>query len=179
MSVRLLGPVVAVLVVALAAAASIQWTQNVVTNPAATRPVSLASGTSGTTTLGSSATSASTSGATLPVITTNTIQVLKVLRGSSDWSVEVKETALAGAAGTDTMTISLVATTPTSQVLVVAGAVTQAVGPPVTLSSAGPDLQIIVGGLCVATCTFTLQILIFPVGGTSPALVYPYTLAVT
>ncbi len=173
---RRLLPLLLVSLLAVAQA-GIQIQETVTANPAAAVPVTLAAGTGGSTTLGSSATSATTTGAVLPLF--GTVQALKVLRGAADWSVQLQASGVSGQGALDSITISLVGSTTQAQVVVSLGTLTQTSGTPVTLAAAGPDVQVTASGSCLGSCTFTLQILLTPPSSTAPALTYPYTLTVT
>lgn len=164
--------------VVVSASGALQLRETTTANPSATIQVTLQAGTAGSTTLGTSATSASTTGATLPILNGPT-NVLKVHRGSTDWDVQVKHVSLSGAGILDSMTVSLVAGSAVSQVVVALGSVTQTIGSAVTLNAANPDLTVRATGACLGTCTFGLQIILKPVGGTQPVMTYNYSLAVT
>ena len=157
------------LLVALAASASIRVEERATVFPRGAVPVTLAAGAAGTTVLGESKTSASTTGAVLPLL--GAVTVLSVQPGGATWTVRVR--AVSVSAGADTMTVALAGVT---QVTVVAGALSLTTGDPVTLSSLA--LPITVSGACVLTCTFELRLLLSPPGG-GPALEYPYRLSVT
>ena len=173
-----LAPALAALVaMAAVAAGAVQVRETVTTSPSATIPITLAAGTAGSTTLGSSATSATTTGVSLPAL--GNAQALKVIHGSAAWKVQVQLVSVTGTGGLDTITVVLSGGTTQTQVAVTLGSVTQSIGTAVTLPSAGPDIQVLAAGGCVGTCTFTLRILVTPSGSSVPVLSLPYSLAVT
>ena len=174
---RLAGPLLGLLLLAWATSGAVQVREDAAISPVASVPVLLAAGSAGSTSLGSSGTSASTTGVSLPAL--GSAQSLQVLRGTTDWNVQVQAVSVTGQGVLDSMTVSLVGSTTQAQVVVTLGTVTQSIGTAVALAAAGPDLQIIAAGTCLGSCSFTLQVLLAPTGSASPALAYPYTLAVT
>ncbi len=167
----------AIVALATLAAGAVSIQETVTTSPSAAIPVTLASGTAGSTTLGASATSATTTGVSLPGV--GSAQALKVVHGAAGWQVQVQLVGVSGTGALDSMTVVLSGATTQTQVAVTLGSVTQSIGTAVALPAAGPDIQVLAAGTCVATCTFTLRILVTPSGASAPVLTLPYSLAVT
>lgn len=162
---------------AVAASATLRLRQDAAITPSAKAPpITLGAGTAGSTALGSSLTSATTTGATLPVI--GSAQVLKLVHGDSTYTARVEIVSVSGAGVLDSMTLSIVGPTTQAQVIVTLGSVTQSTGTAVSVPSAGPDPTIIAAGGCLGSCLFTLRIILVPSGG-GPVLSYPYSLTVT
>ncbi len=160
------------LLAALTVDATLVIQQTVTTTPSAVIPVVLTSGGNPTTTPGTSGTSAVTTGADLPL--TGSITTLQINRGTGAWSVQLRVTGASGVGLGEAATVALVGGTTEALVLTPSTSypvMTSAV----TLPSAGPDIVVTAAGL-LCTCTFTMQLLLFPPGATSPALTYSYTL---
>lgn len=176
------GPVAAALAVLLLAAAAtaglVQRIDVAVAPAAATPPVTLGAGASGTTTLGASLTSAATTRAGLPVLAT---EVLQVRKGSASWDIRVRLDSATGFGSLDSATVQLVldATTQT-QAVVTLGVVTQTQGLPITLPSSGSDISVKVLGTKVSagSSVLAMTLLVAPSGG-QPVASYTYTLTIT
>jgi hypothetical protein len=177
---RAATPLALLLTLAAAACGNVQVQQPITTNPSAAVPLTLAAGTVGTTTLGASATSATTTGAVLPPAVTATN--LKALHGSAAWQVQLRATTASGLVGgitPDTITLGLTnGGTPQTIVLTSLSTYPLTTGA-VTLAAAGPDLSVTSSGICLGTCPLSLQLLFSPVGSSSPAFAYGYSLTVT
>lgn len=175
---RIGAPLAVLLLVATVVAAGVRVDQTVTTSPAAKAPpVTLAAGSAGSTTLGSSATSATTTGVTLPVL--GTAQALKLQPGAASYDARLEYVSVSGTGVLDSVTLALSSGTPAPQVIVTLGSVTQTIGSAVTIPGGGSDVQLLASGSCLGTCTFTLRILLVPTGATVPVLSYSYSLAVT
>lgn len=175
---RLGAPLAVLLLVATVVAAGVRVEQTVTTSPAAkTPPVTLVAGSAGSTTLGSSATSATTTGVTLPVI--GTAQALKLHPGAASYDARLEYVSVTGTGVLDSITLSLSSGSPAAQVIVTLGSITQTTGSAVTLTGGGSDMQLLASGTCLGTCTFTLRVILTPTGAAVPVLSYSYSLAVT
>jgi hypothetical protein len=141
-------------------------------------PVTLQSLGAGTTTLGASATSATTTGVTLPGV--GSTNVLRVVHGATAYSVSVRLVSSSGFAVTDSAIVAINdGTTTRNQVVIAAGVVTQSQGTALTLAAAGPNITVLASGVVVGTGTYTLRIQMVPTSGTGYVLEYSYTLSVT
>jgi hypothetical protein len=173
------GAALAALLLAAAATAGLVQRIDVAVAPAAaTPPVTLGAGASGTTTLGASLTSAATTRAGLPALAT---EVLQVRKGAASWDVRIRLDSATGFGSLDSATVQLVlgATTQT-QAVVTLGAVTQTQGVAVTLPPAGADLSVTVLGTKVSagSSVLAMTVLVAPAGG-QPVASYSYTLTIT
>ncbi|MCA1819627.1 MAG: hypothetical protein ABR562_07605 [Thermoplasmatota archaeon] len=167
----------AVLALVAAASASLVQREDATVSPSAKAPpVTLAAGATGTTTLGTSLTSAATTRTGLPALAQ---EVLLVKKGTSGWDIRMRLNSATGFGALDSATVQLVlgATTQT-QAVVTLGAVTQTIGTAVNLPSTGGDLSVKVLGtkLSAGPSTLAMTILAAPTGSTVPALSYTYTL---
>jgi len=171
----------ALCLLAVAAAGVLVQTERVTTSPsAAAPPLTLAAGATGTTTLGSSATSASTSKTGLAA---TAAEVLLVKKGSASYDVRIRLDSVSGFGALDTATVELVlgASTQVQDVVGANGAITQSVGTAIPLPAGGSDMSVKVLGtkLSGGTSTLSMTILLAPTGASVPALSYSYTLRIT
>ena len=158
-------------------------------------PATLAAGSGGTTVIGAGAPThqpasfATTTGASLPILSGCCVEALQVLGGDHELQVQVKAISGTGSLATDTVTVQLLrGAVPTTQVILVgtdilSGSGDQLIGSQVTLDDedigGSLDLSIRAFGVCVGTCSFSLHILFTIPGQPEPAFVYPYSLTVT
>lgn len=170
---------VAVLAGSLPAAATLAQKQSVAASPAAVAPVNaLAAGATGTTTLGASLASATTTKSGLLV----TFQeVLKVKKGASDWDVRLQYVSSSGFGVLDSATVRLVGATTQTQVAITLGSLTQSTGTVVDLAPAGSDAGVQVSGTktSLGSLVLTLQVVLVPHGKTQPVVVESYVLTIT
>ena len=159
------------LLVATAAAGAVQLRETVTVSPSALAPpVTLLAGPSGSTSLGSSATSASTTAN----IVLSTLSVLKVHKVSGNWDVKVSLVSATGFGVLESATVALVGSTTQTQVVVTLGSVTQSSGATVALT--GADLTITAAGTLAVSGGLNLRVALSPQGSTEPVLEYAYTL---
>lgn len=154
------------------AAVSIRHDANV--TPSNAIPVTLAAGTSGTTLLGASATSASTSGIVPGAVS---LEALKVMPGAAGWRVQVRVTGTTGISGLESAIVAVVGGT-TQTLTILPGTSFPVTSGAVTLPIGGSPLSITIATViaCVG-CTLVLEFRIMPPSDSAPLLVYPYTLA--
>jgi hypothetical protein len=176
---RLLAFVAAGLLLAIPADAAVQAQYSVaVPMQSKAPPLLLAAGATGTTQLGASQASATTTRATMPA----TVQeVLVVKKGESGWDVRVRVDSATGFGNLDSATVSiLVGAVSQPQVVVTAGAVTQATGTVLSLLPSGGDLSVRLVGTKLSSGPSTLQmtIVLVPTGGQGPVVSYSYSLTV-
>ncbi len=177
-----LGAICVVLLVAsssiAAGAAMVQ--QDTLVSPSAIVPITLVAGSTGSTTLGASATAAATTHAG-SIVTAQ--QVLKVHKVSGDWDVTLTLSSATGFGALDSATIkeTLGATTQTHAIVALGGTITQNTGLPITVTSSGTDPSITVVGTKVSagSSVLTMTFTILPAGATTPALTYNYVLTLT
>ena len=179
----------AVLLLALVADGALNVQQTITTNPAAAVPVTLAAIGGVNTTLGTSLTNASVGSVTaviLPILA-SPADVLRINRGSTNWSVQLQVTSTSGlVGGVDSVTMTMVGAT-TQAVTVTSATSLPVTSSAVTLASSGTNITVrassgvaIVGGCGgLGTCTITMQIIITGQGSTTPVVVYPFTLRAT
>lgn len=176
------------LALGLAAQVALLVQQTVSTQPAAAVPVTLAAISGVNTTLGASLTTANVGSATplvLPLLG-SPADTLRIVRGNANWTVQLQVTGTSGLTGGDSVTLTLAGAT-TQSIAVTSGTSLPATSAAVTLASNGSNITVraasgvpIVGGCGgLGTCTLTMQILLQPVAGTSPAVAYPFTLRAT
>jgi hypothetical protein len=161
------------------ATATVAQKQAVTTNPSAKAPINaLAAGSVGTTTLGSSLASAST---TKSGLIATPQEVLKVKKGASDWDVRMQYVSSSGFGSLDSATVRIAGGTTQIQVVIALGVVTQLTGTAVALPSSGSDQSIQVSGTKVSggSSILTMQILLIPHSGTQPVVTCTYTLTLT
>ncbi|MEA3202346.1 MAG: hypothetical protein QOI63_12 [Thermoplasmata archaeon] len=176
---RALAALLAGLLLAGAATAAVVQKQAVTATPSAKVPINaLAAGAVGTTTLGTSLASASTTKSGL-IVTPQ--EVLKVKKGASDWDVKMQYVSSSGFGSLDSATVRISGATVQNQVVVALGAVTQLSGTAVALLASGSDQSIQVSGTKVSggSSVLTMQVQLVPHGGTQPVLAYAYTLTLT
>lgn len=165
-------PILAAILVASGAAGALVQRNDVTTTPVSKDPpVTLAAGTSGTTTLGASGTSAATT-ATMPVV--GAVSALKIHKVSGDWDVSLALVSATGFSSLESVTVSLVGGTTRTQVVVALGSATQTSGIPVTLS--GADVTVSATGTAGVTGVLVLQVRMVPSGQSAPTMAYAYTL---
>lgn len=167
---RWLPALAAILVVSGAAGALVQRSDVSTTALSKAPPVTLAAGTSGTTTLGSSGTSASTSAS----IVLAAINPLKVHKVSGNWDVQLVLQSASGFSALESATVNLVGGVTQAQTIIVLGAITQTTGTAVALT--GSDLSVTVTGTSGVTGVLNLQVRLVPAGQTAPVMTYAYTL---
>lgn len=168
---RALTPLLLVAALTVASAA-LQLRQDVAVSPqSAAPPATLAAGSDGSTSLGTSATSATTS-VSLPLL--GSAQALQVQPGTSDWDVHMEVLSISGFGTLDSATVTLDGVT---QAQVSLGDLVQDSGVDVLLESAGGDLVVAASGS--ATGTFEMQFVLSPAGQPQPVVTYPYTLTVS
>lgn len=163
------------LLLGIGAQAAVTVRHDVVATPASAVPVTLAAGTSGTTALGLSATSASTTGIVAGVVA---LQALKVNGGSSAWSVQVRATGATGITGLESAIVALVGGS-TQTLTVLPGSSLPLTSGAVTLPASGLLSVTLATVVACVGCTLTLEFRITPSGASGPLLVYPYTLTTT
>ncbi|MEA3191522.1 MAG: hypothetical protein QOD77_2104 [Thermoplasmata archaeon] len=161
---------VAILVVSGVAGALVQRSDITATPVSKAPPVTLAAGTSGTTTLGASATSA----ATTVSIVVGAVSPLKVHKVSGNWDVSLALVSATGFSALESVTVNLVGSSTQTQVVVVLGTATQTQGIPITLS--GADLTVTATGTAGVTGVLNLQVRMVPNGQSIPLVTYTYTL---
>ncbi|MEK6985985.1 MAG: hypothetical protein AABX89_06360 [Candidatus Thermoplasmatota archaeon] len=162
---------VALLFVASTAMGALQLRQDVAAVPSALAPpVTLASAASGSTSLGASATSATTSVS----IGLSTLNVLKVHKVTGNWDVKVSLVSASGFSVLESATVALVGASTQTQVVVTLGSVVQSIGTAVALT--GSDITITVAATLAATAALGLNVVLVPQGGSGPTLLYSYTL---
>ncbi len=161
------------LVLALtAASAALTIQQDVAVSPqSGTPPATLAAGADGSTTLGSSATSATTS-VNPPLL--GSAQALLVEPGASDWDVHMEVLSISGFSVLESATVTLGGQT---QAQVTLGSLVQDSGIDVLLDNASSDRAVQVSG--DGTGTFEMQFVLTPAGQSQPVVTYPYTLTLT
>jgi hypothetical protein len=167
------------LLLAGVAAATVVQKQAVTTNPTAKAPVNaLAAGAVGTTQLGGSLASATT---TKSGLIATPQEILKVKKGASDWDVKLQYVSSSGFGALDSATVRISGIAIQSQVVIALGVVTQTTGTAVNLPSTGSDQAIQVSGTKVSggSSVLTMQVQLIPHGGTQPIVVYAYTLTLT
>ncbi|HLF15908.1 MAG TPA: hypothetical protein VI796_00525 [Candidatus Thermoplasmatota archaeon] len=170
---RRLLPTLLVLLVAGLAQGGVLLEEQVATSPSAAIPVTLAAGTSGSTTLGASATSAATT-ASLPVV--GSITVLKVERATGSWSVRIEALSATGFSVLESATVTLVGATTQAQVVVTAGSLTQSTGSTVVLDGTTTTLTVLAAGTFLGTGILDMRIVLVPSAGPQPDLRYDYDL---
>jgi hypothetical protein len=168
------------LLLAAPALAALTAREDVAFAPAAkTPPVTLAAGATGTTTLGASGTTASTTRSGLPIAYQ---EVLLMQEGSASYDVQVRLDTATGFGALDSATLRLVRGAVTQvQNAVTLGVVTQTIGTPVTLPPSGADISVQVIGTKVSggSSVLGMTILLSPTGSSLPAISYRYTLTIT
>jgi hypothetical protein len=176
---RALLALLGTLLLAGVAAATVVQKQAVATSPAALAPINaLAAGAVGSTTLGTSLASAST---TKSGLIATPQEILKVKKGATDWDVKLSYVSSSGFGALDSATVRISGATIQTQVVIALGAVTQLSGTPVALLSTGADQSIQVSGtkLSGGSSILTMQVQLIPHSGPQPVITYPYTLTLT
>lgn len=171
---RLAACLATAFLLATAAQASVVVRQDLSVTPSVDIPVTLAAGTSGSTALGASATSASTTAIVPGVVA---LQALRILPGATAWEVRLRATGATGITGLEAAILAVVGTTTQTLTLLPATAFPSTSGA-VAVPAAGAPLSITIATVVACSgCSLTLEFLFTPVGGSGPLLVYPYTLA--
>jgi hypothetical protein len=161
------------------ATATVVQNQAVAATPSAIAPINaLAAGAVGTTTLGSSLASAST---TKSGLIATPQEVLKMKKGASDWDVRLQYVSSSGFGSLDSATVRISGATIQNQVVIALGSATQLTGTAVALLASGSDQSIQVSGSKVSSgsSVLTMQIVLLPHSGAQPVLAYTYTLTLT
>ncbi len=173
---RLAACLATVLLLALATQGSVLVRQDLTATPSNRIPVTLAAGTSGTTTLGSSATSASTTGISPSFVA---LQALSVVPGATALEVRVRVTGATGIAGLESAIVAIVGVT--TQTLTIFPVTTlPATSGAVSIPAAGAPLSLTIATIFgCAGCALTMELRITAAGGSGPLLVYPFTLTTT
>lgn len=177
---RALAVALALLVAGAAVAGgAVVQRQAVATSPAAIAPVNaLAAGAVGTTTLGSSLASAST---TKSGLLATPQEVLVVKKGATGWDVRLQYVSSSGFGALDSATVRLAGGATQVQVVIALGVVTQLTGTPVELPPTGGDLSLQVSGTKVSggSSVLAMQVVLVPHGAAQPVVAYAYTLTLT
>lgn len=177
------APVVVAVLLLTGAAASVFLQQTIQAEPAAgTPPATLAAGTDGSTTLGASATSATTTLGSLIIVGTFSGDVLEIVPGGRDLNVQVEllsENAVTG----DSLNLELTdGVTTLLQVDVSSGVIDQAIGTALQLDAGGGNMVVHVSGteaLMSSDTVYTLQVVLTPVSGGGSEARYDHTLTIT
>lgn len=178
---RVAGALAALLFLLLAGSASAVLVErmDVTASPSAKAPpLTLGAGASGTTTLGASLASASTSRTGLPVVAA---EVLQVKKGAASWDVRISLDSATGFGSLDSATVSIVlGATTQNQAVVTLGSVTQSTGVAISLPTSGSDLSVKVLGTKTSAgpLVLAMKVVLVPTGGTGPTVSYPYTLTI-
>jgi hypothetical protein len=159
------------------AAAALSLTQGIATTPMAKGPEdTLLAGDAGTTVLGASGTSATTSLA----VAAFAQSVLRIHAVSGDWSIRILCSAPAGFGASDSATVGLEGTALSDQCVVANGVLTQASGTPID-HAVGTDLAVTLQGSKASggTSSLTMTIVLVHAGGGAISLAYTCTLSLT
>ena len=176
---RLAALALASLWLAPMAAGDVEFVLPIAVSPTVQVPVELEAGASGSTVLGASATSASTTRTGLPLF--GSADVLHVLRGAASWDVHVRFVSATGFGALETVTITLVGSTSALQVAVTGNTPSQMEGTPITLAPASVDLSLLAAGsnLPGGSGVLSCMIVLVPTGSAAPVAEYPWTFTVT
>lgn len=179
-SLRVSAVLALLLLVAGAAAGGVLLRQDVEADlHSQAAPATLAAGSTGTTTIGTSQASATTSASALALAASTNI--LDIDRNAQDWSVRVEAISISGFGVLDTATVRLTDGTDTAtQVTVDGGSLTQTTGTTLDLLATTDPLEIMASAAKSSLNDNVIEMDIVLTGaGGNPELRYPYTLTIT
>lgn len=169
-----------ILLAAALAGATTSHREDVTVSPAALAPrVTLGAGATGTTTLGSSLASATTTKSGVIALGQ---EVLQIKKGTGDWDTRMNLVSATGFGTLDSVTVKeILGATTQPQVIVALGVVTQTTGTAINLLASGSDISLTLSGTKVSSgsSVLTMQVIMTPHSGTQPTITYSYTLTIT
>lgn len=168
---------VPVVLLTAAASAAILLRSDAVVNPgAAAPPVTMASGTSGTLTLGDSL----TSGSVTHALGIGQAAITGLHGGSQDWKARIELQSATGIGPLDAFTLSVCRSGCDDQIIVSSGTTTQTTGTPRTIPASTTDATISISGTkaSLEDTVFTTQVVMTPDSASAPEVRYDYAVTV-